>query len=108
MIPTILGAGIVVFFLMRVVPGDICLVRWVDYGTDLNPALLDLCRDQLGLNKSLRVQFLYFMKDLFTLVSVLERLTPLQNKVLSESFKEQELVVQSQVLSNVRLHRKLP
>ena len=43
MIPTILGAGVLVFFLMRVIPGDICLVRWVDYGTDLDPALLDFC-----------------------------------------------------------------
>ena len=30
MIPTILGAGVLVFFLIRVIPGDICLVRWVN------------------------------------------------------------------------------
>ena len=66
MIPTILGAGVLVFFLMRVIPGDICLVRWVDYGTDLDPALLDFCRNQLGLNDPLYIQFFYFMKDLFT------------------------------------------
>jgi peptide/nickel transport system permease protein len=66
MIPTILGAGVLVFFLMRVVPGDICLVRWVDYGTDLDPALLDFCRNQLGLNDPLYIQFFYFMKGIFT------------------------------------------
>ena len=66
MIPTILGAGVIVFFLMRVIPGDICLVRWVDYGTDLDPALLDFCRDQLGLNDPLHLQFFFFLKDLFT------------------------------------------
>ena len=66
MIPTILGAGIFVFFLMRVIPGDICLVRWVDYGTDLDPALLDFCRNQLGLNDPLYIQFFYFMKGIFT------------------------------------------
>ena len=66
MIPTILGAGVVVFFLMRVIPGDICLVRWVDYGTDLDPSLLDFCRNQLGLNDPLYIQFMYFMKDVFT------------------------------------------
>lgn len=66
MIPTILGAGVVVFFLMRVIPGDICLVRWVDYGTDHDPALLDFCRDQLGLNDPLHLQFFFFLKDIFT------------------------------------------
>ena len=66
MIPTILGAGVLVFFLMRVIPGDICLVRWVDYGTDLDPALLDFCRNQLGLNDPLYIQFFYFMKGVFT------------------------------------------
>ena len=65
-IPTILGAGVLVFFLMRVIPGDICLVRWVDYGTDLDPALLDFCRNQLGLNDPLYIQFFYFMKGIFT------------------------------------------
>ena len=49
-VPTVLGAGIVVFFLLRILPGDICLVRWVDYGQELKPELLELCRDNLGLN----------------------------------------------------------
>jgi peptide/nickel transport system permease protein len=66
MIPTVLGAGIVVFFLMRVIPGDICLVRWVDYGADNDPALLELCRNQLGLNDPLYIQFLDFMRGVFT------------------------------------------
>lgn len=66
MIPTILGAGVLVFFLLRVVPGDICLVRWVDYGTDLDPTLLDFCRNQLGLNDPLYIQFIHFMKDVFS------------------------------------------
>ena len=66
MIPTILGAGVLVFFLIRVIPGDICLVRWVDYGTDLDPSLLDFCRNQLGLNNPLYIQFFEFMKGMFT------------------------------------------
>jgi len=66
MIPTILGAGVLVFFLIRVIPGDICLVRWVDYGTDHDPSLLDFCRNQLGLNNPLYIQFFEFMKGIFT------------------------------------------
>ena len=65
-IPTILGAGVLVFFLIRVIPGDICLVRWVDYGTDLDHSLLDFCRNQLGLNNPLYIQFFEFIKGMFT------------------------------------------
>ena len=67
MVPTLLGAGILVFFLMRVLPGDICLVRWVDYGMNLDPALLELCRNQLGLNAPLLTQFLKFIGGGLTL-----------------------------------------
>ena len=70
MVPTLLGSGILVFFLMRVLPGDICLVRWVDYGTDLDPALLELCRNQLGLNAPLLTQFLEFIGGVLTLFGV--------------------------------------
>ena len=65
-IPTVLGAGVLVFFLMRVIPGDICLVRWVDYGTHLDTDLLDHCRNELGLNDPLHIQFFYFMKSVLT------------------------------------------
>ena len=27
MIPTLLGAGVFIFFLLRLIPGDICLIR---------------------------------------------------------------------------------
>ena len=65
-VPTVLGAGIVVFFLLRILPGDICLVRWVDYGQDLKPELLELCRDNLGLNDPLYIQFLHFIRGVLT------------------------------------------
>ena len=66
-IPTVLGAGILVFFLMRVIPGDVCLHKWVDFGTHKDLNLLDLCRDELGLNAPLYVQFFEFLKGVFTL-----------------------------------------
>lgn len=67
MFPTIIGAGILVFFLMRIIPGDICLTRWVDYGTNLDPSILELCRDQLGLNNPLSEQFMDFLKNIVSL-----------------------------------------
>jgi peptide/nickel transport system permease protein len=38
----------------------------VDYGTDLDPALLELCRDRLGLNEPLHIQFLHFMRGVLS------------------------------------------
>ena len=64
--PTVLGVAVLVFFLMRVIPGDICLVRWVDYGTDLDPSLLEFCRNDLGLNAPLHVQFFQFIQGIVT------------------------------------------
>ena len=66
MVPTVLGAGSLIFFLMRVIPGDICLSRWVDYGLNLDPTLLELCRNELGLNDPLYVQFLHFVQGVLT------------------------------------------
>ena len=65
-IPTVLGAGICAFFFLRFIPGDICLVRWVDYGQDLRPELLTYCRNELGLNDPLFSQFLRFITGVLT------------------------------------------
>ena len=51
MIPTVFGAGALVFFLMRIIPSDICLTRWVDFGTDLSAETLNFFREELGLDK---------------------------------------------------------
>ena len=64
--PTVLGVAVLVFFLMRVIPGDICLARWVDYGMDLDPTLLEFCRNDLGLNAPLHAQFLQFIQGIVT------------------------------------------
>ena len=66
MIPTVVGAGAFVFFLMRVIPGDVCLVRWVDYGIHFDQEVVDICRNELGLNNPLHIQFFDFMKGLLT------------------------------------------
>ncbi len=66
MIPTVIGAGAIVFFVMRLVPGDICLVRWLDYGMHYDQEVIDICRNELGLNDPLYIQFIDFMIGLFT------------------------------------------
>ena len=66
MIPTVFKAGAIIF-LMRIIPGDICLTRWVDFGTDLNPDTLNFCRLELGLDKPILNQLWEFFRKTFTL-----------------------------------------
>ena len=66
MIPTVFRAGAIIF-LMRIIPGDICLTRWVDFGTDLNPDTLNFCRLELGLDKLILNQLWEFFRKTFTL-----------------------------------------
>ena len=61
MFPTILGAGIIVFLMMRLLPGDICLVRVAGDGMGVSEEALAICRETFGLHKSLWGQFLDFV-----------------------------------------------
>ncbi len=56
-IPTLLGGAILVFALMRLVPGDICEVRLVGEGEAIDEREIELCREELGLNAPLDAQF---------------------------------------------------
>ena len=67
MIPTLIGAAILVFFLLRAVPGDVCELRMAGDGNYVDPEAIKSCRDQLGLNNPLIVQFWDYMVGFFTL-----------------------------------------
>jgi peptide/nickel transport system permease protein len=57
MIPTLLGVAVIVFVLMRVVPGDIVEMRYGE-GQFFDPALIAKERARLGLDRPLWLQFL--------------------------------------------------
>jgi peptide/nickel transport system permease protein len=57
MIPTLLGAALLVFLLLRAIPGDVCEVRLAGTGLYADPAEIELCRENLGLNKPLILGF---------------------------------------------------
>jgi peptide/nickel transport system permease protein len=64
MIPTLLGAALLIFLLMHVVPGDIALlIVGGDQGSDINYQEVIKIREQLGLNRPLYVQFLSWLWD---------------------------------------------
>src|SRR3990167_1965254 len=67
MIPTLFGAAILVFFLLRMIPGDICEVRMAGSGMYFDQEAIDTCRENIGLNKSLPIQFIEFVGGYFTL-----------------------------------------
>jgi peptide/nickel transport system permease protein len=61
MIPTLLGAAILVFFLMRLIPGDICELRLAGGGATFDQNALDLCRRETGISDPVIVQFGRFL-----------------------------------------------
>jgi peptide/nickel transport system permease protein len=60
-VPTLVGAAALVFVLMRLIPGDVCVIRLGSGGANVNQAAVDACRLQLGLNEPLILQFFHFL-----------------------------------------------
>src|SRR5438046_10623504 len=67
MIPTLLGVAILVFFLMRIVPGDIVELRFAGESAFAQKENLDKERARLGLDQPLWKQFVGWMGGLLRL-----------------------------------------
>ena len=65
MIPTLFGAAVLVFLLMRLIPGDICVLRLAS-GGGIDPQVLKNCRAEIGTDQPMVVQFFAFIKGLVT------------------------------------------
>jgi len=66
MIPTLIGAAILVFFLLRAIPGDVCELKLAGSGLYVDPEQIKICRNDLGLNQPLYMQFWDFIVGLVT------------------------------------------
>jgi len=66
-IPTLLGAATLVFILMRLIPGDICVVRLGSGGSSFSEHSVQMCHAELGFDRPVVVQFAAYIWDLFTL-----------------------------------------
>ena len=66
MIPTLFGAAVLVFFLLRLIPGDVCELRLAGTGLYADQETIDICRDNLGLNQPLFIQFFDFLWGIVT------------------------------------------
>ncbi|HUC09821.1 MAG TPA: ABC transporter permease [Stellaceae bacterium] len=60
-VPTLFGAAALVFVLMRLIPGDICVVRLGSGGGTFDERAVAACHAELGLNRPLILQFFDFI-----------------------------------------------
>jgi len=67
MVPTLLGVAVLIFFMLRVVPGDIVEVKLRGDGGTVSQETLEAERKRYGLDKPLVVQFADWMAGLATL-----------------------------------------
>src|SRR5690349_4642310 len=67
MIPTLLGVAVLVFFMLRIMPGDIVELKLKADGAAVTQETLDMERKRLGLDKPLVAQFGDWMVGLATL-----------------------------------------
>ncbi len=64
-IPTLVGAAVLVFLLMRLIPGDICVVRLGSGGGSFDERAVTACHAQLGLDRPIFLQFVDFVWGFF-------------------------------------------
>jgi peptide/nickel transport system permease protein len=67
MIPTLIGVAVLVFFLLRVVPGDVVEIKLRGDGGSVTQETIELERKRMGLDKPLVAQFGEWMVGMATL-----------------------------------------
>jgi peptide/nickel transport system permease protein len=65
MVPTLIGAAILVFTLMHMIPGDVCALRYAGTGGTFDVNQIEQCKKELGLNRPLLVQFFEWIGGFF-------------------------------------------
>jgi peptide/nickel transport system permease protein len=66
MIPTLFGAAVLIFLLLRLIPGDVCELRLAGTGNYVDQEAIDICRENLGMNDAKIVQFFDFIYGFVT------------------------------------------
>ncbi|MEA2929202.1 MAG: peptide/nickel transport system permease protein [Hyphomicrobiales bacterium] len=67
MFPTLIGVAVLVFFMLRVIPGDVVEVKLRGDGGNVSQETIEMERKRLGLDKPLLYQFKDWMVGLVTL-----------------------------------------
>ncbi len=66
MFPTLIGAAILVFGLLRLIPGDVCELRMAGEGSFVDPEAIKACQVDLGMDQPIFLQFWDFISGFFT------------------------------------------
>ncbi|SDF78935.1 MULTISPECIES: ABC transporter permease [Thalassobaculum] len=66
LLPTLIGAAILIFLLLRLVPGDVCLLKFGGEGSYADPQQILQCQQRLGLTDPIWQQFFDYMVGFFT------------------------------------------
>lgn len=66
LLPTLIGAAILIFLLLRLVPGDVCLLKFGGEGSYADPQQILMCQERLGLTDPIWLQFYEYMVGFFT------------------------------------------
>ncbi len=98
-IPTLIGVAVMVFFMLRVMPGDVVEVKLRGEGAAVSQETLDAERKRLGLDKPLYAQFGDWMVGLATLDFGKSMWTG--NSVASEIGLRLELSLQVAVMATI-------
>jgi len=98
-IPTLIGVAVMVFFMLRILPGDVVEVKLRGEGAAVSQATLDAERKRLGLDKPLYAQFGDWMVGLVTLDFGKSMWTG--NSVASEIGLRLELSLQVAVMATI-------
>jgi len=61
MVPTLFGAAVLVFFLLRLIPGDVCELRIGGEGGYVDEDAIKVCQHDLGTDRPIIVQFGHFI-----------------------------------------------
>lgn len=66
-LPTLIAVAVVIFFALRILPGDIVEVKMASDGASITQEMIELERKRLGLDQPIVVQFANWMTGLVTL-----------------------------------------
>ena len=64
LLPTLIGAAILIFLLLRLVPGDVCLLKFGGEGSYADPQQILMCQERLGLTDPIWKQFIDYINKL--------------------------------------------
>ncbi len=99
MIPTVIGAAFVIFFLLRALPGDVCELKMGGEGGYYDPEQVAACQESLGIDRPLYVQFGSFVAGLAVLDFGKSMLT--SRPVVEEMEKRFQLSLQVAIMATI-------